>query len=839
MASPAPTWHTGRTRWHIMRRHATWAGGLVLGLGLVFAGGQRAEALIKDLMPLSRVLAEHNFILTATVETLDPKKPGMVLTVEDDLKDKAPFRRLPVYLKGDQYAADNKHTELLLNRLAPKQSLVLFVNQRGKKFVAFAYTNGTWFQMTGEDEPVRWALVHGEPYLRRTFKGTTAELKQVIVDGLAGKTKPPEPNEKEEPGFGPEVKPEEKQDKPPEEGRLPGSFASGALFAVIPTGAIGGLLAILALFFPALFGGLALAMRRWVAAMSVLSINSTLFCLYVWLRPSFPPEWWNSPLALWTVMTAVTVLGIVWSWQRHLGAVAQNNGNGSSAYPVPGRAELIVLAVASLLGVVMVAWCLVAQWSLFDDSWSKPLMVMWVGFWTATLYALFQSVSARRGRAGRSPLPAEGVLLGAVGLASLVLGVMTMRPPPVSAGDTQTRVDDEGGGAEAAGAQPVGVAWKWEAAEKGGVVYSSPAVDGDRVYAAAAHQRGFDTYGRIYCLDRGTGRQVWSFDDDGDMKQVFSSPRVVGGKVYVGEGFHQDHDCKMYCLDAATGVKLWSFATRSHTESSPCVVDGKVYFGAGDDGVFCLNADDGKMAWHYEKLHVDSNPAVVDGKVYAGSGVGDVYRETCMFALDAGTGKELWRLPPHLPVWGSPTVAGQHVCFGLGNGDFTRSADKPAGAVMCLEAATGKRIWRVDVPDGVLDRPAIDRHRVYFGSRDGCLYCVSRKDGTSLWKKDLGSPVVASVALARQPGTGAASVYALGSGGKLYCFDPETGREDYTFDVLKDTQGKPPELYSSMVVVMSADGQGTRRQILFGAGVNNFVTKAAVVYCYEDRWPGP
>ena len=62
------------------------------------------------------------------------------------------------------------------------------VSKLNKRYTAFGYTNGTWFQMIGqaEDDPakVRWGFTHCEPYLRRTFKGTTEALKQVVQDGL-------------------------------------------------------------------------------------------------------------------------------------------------------------------------------------------------------------------------------------------------------------------------------------------------------------------------------------------------------------------------------------------------------------------------------------------------------------------------------------------------------------------------------------------------------------------------------------------------------------------------------------------------------------------------------
>jgi outer membrane protein assembly factor BamB len=320
------------------------------------------------------------------------------------------------------------------------------------------------------------------------------------------------------------------------------------------------------------------------------------------------------------------------------------------------------------------------------------------------------------------------------------------------------------------------------------------------------------------------------------MKQVFSTPCLADGRLYVGEGFHQDKNCRLFCLDAATGQKKWEFATNSHTESSPIVVGGRVYFGAGDDGVFCVEADTGKEVWQFPGLHVDCNPAVVGGRLYAGSGVGDIYHETCMFCLDAGTGKEVWRQRTDVPVWGSPAVAGKHVYYGIGNGNYLESADKPDGALVCVEAASGHEVWRARASDGVLDRPAVDRHSVYFGSRDGNCYCVDRRDGRLRWKHGLGSPVVAAVALARSPGcSSGTSLYAVAGGGRVVCLDPDTGHEDWSLDMLHEANAQP-ELYSSPAVVVSHENGVEHRRIYFGSGVNNYVNKAAVLFCYEDQY---
>ena len=189
-----------------MRRYCGW---LLLGVGLLGLTWPALAVITADL-PLKTIL-RNEFIFVAKVEKLDadPEKPRMVLKLEENLKGKAPFEKLPVNLIATSAdGVKDKHTEVLLKRLAPDLPLVLFVFKKEDKYIAFVYTYGTWFQMHGAitDKNVVWSHFNCEPYLRKTFKGTTAELRQAIVDALANKKEPPPVDAKEKPGFGPEVK---------------------------------------------------------------------------------------------------------------------------------------------------------------------------------------------------------------------------------------------------------------------------------------------------------------------------------------------------------------------------------------------------------------------------------------------------------------------------------------------------------------------------------------------------------------------------------------------------------------------------------------------------------
>jgi outer membrane protein assembly factor BamB len=801
----------------IMRRG--WTGLLAVAAALLVV--QSVGALIDRPYPLKTVLAESQLVFVAKVDKLDADKQTSVLFVEEDLKGKATFRRLAINLKGDADAEKGKQTPQLLKRLAPKLPVVVFAAEQEKGYLALAYTNGTWFQIRGDKdgEAVRWSFNHFEPYLRRTFKGKTEEMKQAVADALSDKKAPPAVDLKEKPGIGPEVKQEQKQ------GRV--TITTGPVFAVIPSVLVGGPLAVLAMLFPTVFGG----WKRWLALISVACTVSSLYFVQWLFSTGLDGSWWGSPKALWLGTMLVILAGTFWAWRRQLARV--ENGDASVT---PSGSELFVLVLLTLLGAGIIAYYRFAGGSLLEPG-PALVSILASGAWIACFY-----VAAVRWRGSGQKHPAvatEVVMLSAMAAACAAYGAFegssrrlsaASEAGPVVSGEAQQGTDSHT-------IAPGRLVWTFRAPDKGGIS-SSPLVHGDRVYVAAAHDSVFKSYGALYCLDRTSGDLIWTFHDGKKMKSVFSSPCLADGKVYIGEGFHQDSNCKLYCLRAADGEKVWEFQTGSHTESSPCVAGGKVFFGAGDDGLFCLDAATGAEVWHFPGYHVDASPVVVDGRVYVGSGIGDVYKDTVLCCLDAQTGKERWRVPTELPAWPAAAVKGPHVFFGIGNGRMNASDDNPAGALLCVEADTGAVRWRYPVEDGVLAKPVPDGNFVYFGSRDGNLYCLHRDQGKLAWKHPLGAPVVAAPAVARCSFCGArTNVFALagdGQGlGRLVCLGANEGRIAWSTDLAALARA-PVELMSSPALTVPEKTTGEGRRIYVGAQVNA-AASTAVLYCFEDR----
>jgi hypothetical protein len=360
-----------------------------------------------------------------------------------------------------------------------------------------------------------------------------------------------------------------------------------------------------------------------------------------------------------------------------------------------------------------------------------------------------------------------------------------------------TRADDPG-----LATRPT-VLWTFDPRERKGRVrfHSSPTVVDGQLYIGALHEVSTLIEGYVYCVStRDTSRagveagmavlpaeRLWQFTAGGTLKPVFSSPTVSGGRVFIGEGYHQDTGCRLFCLDARNGDRVhWSLTTASHVESSATVSNGTVIFGAGDDGLICFatavseaNASSPPpLKWVVKNLHVDASPAIADGRVYVGTVVGDVHRETLVLAVDSTTGAELWRTPTPLAAPGSPAVADGRVFVGLGNGKVDHDADNPAGAVWCLDAKSGERHWEFRTAKAVLSTPAVSGGRVYACSRDEQCHCLNADDGQVIWSTSLGGPIVAS------PVVAGGRVYVVTTSGIVICLDAATGVEAWRFDEL-------------------------------------------------------
>ena len=191
---------------------------------------------------------------------------------------------------------------------------------------------------------------------------------------------------------------------------------------------------------------------------------------------------------------------------------------------------------------------------------------------------------------------------------------------------------------------------------------------------------------------------------------------------------------------------LWSTPVGQGYDDD-AVHSGKVYFNDYDEGtsevlIRCLTLDEGKEIWRFkEKRRIRPNHGITrtvpatDGKY-----VFSLDPKAVLHALDAATGKELWRknlvqdCGSKIPPW----YNGQCPLI-----EKDRVVIAPVGTsalVVALDKATGKELWRTQNADGWLlshstPMPArlggVDQY--LFSILEGTV-AVAASDGRRLWQ---------------------------------------------------------------------------------------------------------
>jgi outer membrane protein assembly factor BamB len=839
----------------------------IIAVAFLALAGAKAHAVITAAAPLAKFEGDSVYIVVGKVDKHFPDKPAMLITITEDIKGKAPFRTLPINCKVADEADFKKNLiDPLLKRFGPDQEIIFFLDPigSGKTYKTFAFTNGTWFQLHGTQvgkEQAVFSLKSAEPYFRKSFKGTTAELHKLLKEHAAGKAKFPPLDDKEPAGFGPEYEAKKTgaRGNPQESLRsswglgflmAPSPGGGGPLFGVIPTLGVGAPLAILALLFPTVFGGVFVLFRQWLAFITVISLNSTLVLLSAWLgMTSYRNEWWTTDAILWIVMTGITFACLLWAWRRHLNALAAGDAEA------PRKTEMLILLLMSATCTVtmIVLWFMTPKISWAAADWTLTV-VLTLSIFAGTLYRGFRSFK-REPLFGAPSLTTEGVILGAMALGYVVF------VPAIFGVNVNTQGDASGkdqSGQLSAKVAPVREVWTFQIdPRRKGMYASNPVIDGDALYASYS---GTNNTATLYRLERQTGIKKWEFfGKDDDLRQMISTPCLANGKLYFGEGFHYDKNCHVFCVDAEKGEEIWRFKTGGQTESSPTVVNGKVYIGAGNDGVYCLDAKDGTKIWRYPHDDVGAvtrvalnvriqrfggGMVVIGDRLYCGTGVDreakDDKGETAIFCFEAATGKMIWKTPAPYPIWSTPVVKDGRIYVTSGNGDVLEDVpppEKPGGALQCLDADTGKELWQRTYPNGIIEAPAVDGHYIYFGCRDRHVYCVSRADGKDRWEKPyyLDSAIIATPVLDSDPVyERTMSIFVATTLGKVCCMNAQTGDIVWTFDLtprLAVISATP-----RLVVTRTVDGY--RRQLYFGCGIGGAVDPLAnrpVFYCLEDK----
>jgi len=279
---------------------------------------------------------------------------------------------------------------------------------------------------------------------------------------------------------------------------------------------------------------------------------------------------------------------------------------------------------------------------------------------------------------------------------------------------------------------------------------------------------------------------------------VLVTPVVGGGRIY----FVADNG-DLYALNMQ-GEKVWSVSVARDPAAKtnnagqaekfltqPVFVNDAVVAGSDDGSLFALEAGTGKTMWKYPVGEINATANWMEPGEGRGYSVVVISQtDAVVHRVDLKTGKQIWASQPISRCDGSPGLNSNLVVFG--------SCDS---ALHVLSADNGEATGRIGFGDDdgqIAGGVAMDGNMAFAGTRGGMAICaaVGKDKSEIIWTNR-----ISRGELFATPAVTTNRVVTASSDGKVYCLNRADGRNLWSFD----TEGSPlsPVIALDKVVVSS------------------------------------
>lgn len=275
----------------------------------------------------------------------------------------------------------------------------------------------------------------------------------------------------------------------------------------------------------------------------------------------------------------------------------------------------------------------------------------------------------------------------------------------------------------------------------------------------------------------------------------WSSPVVGGGQVFLTTGIAGGGDSvslRALAFSAVTGERLWETEVFAPAENAPqprheknslasptpILAGDRVYVHFGAHGTACLDRT-GKILWRngrntYDSVHGSGgSPALVgDLLIYGADGA----RGPAVIALDQATGEVRWRTERVAEVRQKFSFS---TPLAISVGGRTQVISPGSGAVMALDPADGRELWRARYGGGysVVPRPVFAHGMIFIGTGYNRADLLAVRAGGAgdvtdthiVWRTSKGAPLTPSLLAAGD------ELYGVDDKGVATCWDARTG----------------------------------------------------------------
>ena len=216
--------------------------------------------------------------------------------------------------------------------------------------------------------------------------------------------------------------------------------------------------------------------------------------------------------------------------------------------------------------------------------------------------------------------------------------------------------------------------------------------------------------------------------------------------------------------------RRWTWHAQALIEFPPVVAGGRLFVATFDGRFYALDARSGRAIWRWDSHRCGWASPAIFGRLVIETFIGHACaldvpgRDGEVVAFERRTGAIRWRRTI------GPTETSPLVVNGLAYvGDWS-------GRVRALDAGTGATRWTYRAGGAIKSSPALAGNDVVVGAYDGHVYALDARTGRLAWRASaqprLGSPG----SFYSTPAAAYDRVYIGSTDGKLYSFGAETGQ---------------------------------------------------------------
>lgn len=232
-------------------------------------------------------------------------------------------------------------------------------------------------------------------------------------------------------------------------------------------------------------------------------------------------------------------------------------------------------------------------------------------------------------------------------------------------------------------------------------------------------------------------------------------------------------------FDRANKLLKWKLPLKYGVEASGVIAGNNLYVGGLDGFMYSINADNGQINWRYDtKAEITSQPLIYNNILYFLNGANS------LFSLDATNGKQLWIYNRQETMTKMTIRGGSRPTFSNGI-IYSGFSD---GSLVAITAATGTPLWEVTLNRNsrfkdIDATPILDEENIYINSYDDKLYCLSKSNGSILWKYNTGG--------ATAPVLTGNKLFISTSSGSVVSLNKKTGSVEWKKDDINGIATEP------------------------------------------------